>query len=296
MNKYITTDPPGAENLPTIVFNAEHHQMEVRPTKDSNGVLQTATAAAVFWDVVGDLSDCIVDETYIEDPSSFNYDAWKALMHLEPKNYPFQQRQCVLREDGRLSQSLGLDWFETGIARPAVVQRDLVRAFSSNNVSSRTNQSFWFLRNLARGEQPVQITPEHCELVHGTMPLCSAATAAAPGEMEETTLPFLTQDSLPICDQWKTLDMLGFTSESEGRRDPRTPFLRSSVLDGSFDDATRLGYCEYVSVSHEQLAYVLNRKVRFLCIVSTMRPFWDIASMFRNPFRDPTNDWNCLMY
>lgn len=125
LNKTLFSLTNTTNNLPTVGWTDTYHQVEIRTT---NG--DTSLAAAVLWQSIGSLCDCLIDETYVPDPKTFNLKSWTELMHVEDGVFPF--RRCVLREDGRLSRTLGMDWFETGIARPAVVQRDLVRAFAGN--------------------------------------------------------------------------------------------------------------------------------------------------------------------
>jgi hypothetical protein len=73
----------------------------------------------------------VVDETYATDPTAYNLTAFEEQFGLNGTSrpdLPFLVNHRIFREDGLLSATLGLDWFEGAIAHPELVLKDMVSA------------------------------------------------------------------------------------------------------------------------------------------------------------------------
>ncbi|KAL2652028.1 hypothetical protein R1flu_020156 [Riccia fluitans] len=101
--------------------------------------------------------DAVVDETYAPDPFSYTLDNFTANARIDTPlvDYPFLTSKRVIRVDKRVGR--GLDWFEMAIPQPHVVLHDLINMLYPSQAYSST-----YLRNIALGEIPVNVTLEPC--------------------------------------------------------------------------------------------------------------------------------------
>ncbi|PRW56963.1 flagellar associated [Chlorella sorokiniana] len=130
-----------------------------------------AEAKAAFLEALKK-ADVIIDETYAENPTTYDSAAllkdW-GLTEAEAATLPAWANKKVFRPDGLLSlqrvpdftdpsktvDQYGSDWFEGAIARPGKVLKDIVRAVQGQG------QGFTWVRNLFT-EQPVVTDGKTC--------------------------------------------------------------------------------------------------------------------------------------
>ncbi|KAI7839391.1 hypothetical protein COHA_006792 [Chlorella ohadii] len=157
--KGVKADPSAAEFL-TFTWDG------------SEGSFSTqAEAKAAFLDALKK-ADVIIDETYAENPTTYDSAAllkeW-GLTEAEAAALPAWANKKVFRPDGLLSlqrtpdftdpsktvDTYGSDWFEGAIARPGKVLKDIVRAVQGQG------QGFTWVRNLFT-EQPMVTDGKSC--------------------------------------------------------------------------------------------------------------------------------------
>ena len=118
-----------------------------------------------------ELADVIVDETYAFDPASYGLANFTAAFELDgdPAGFPALADGAVLRVDGRVTPTGGLDWFESAPAYPAELLKDFVHALwgDQDAPGEPVHVPMWF-RNIAAGEEPQVIGPELC-----AVPVCA---------------------------------------------------------------------------------------------------------------------------
>ena len=118
-----------------------------------------------------ELADVIVDETYAFDPASYGLANFTAAFELDgdPAGFPALADGAVLRVDGRVTPTGGLDWFESAPAYPAELLQDFVHALWGDQGApgEPVHVPMWF-RNIAAGEEPQVIGPELC-----AVPMCA---------------------------------------------------------------------------------------------------------------------------
>jgi len=127
-------------------------------------------AAAAFVAALADV-DVIIDETYASVPSDYNMESFLSEFGItSDSTLPAIVGQKVFRLDGTLSESGGMDWFESRLAHPQWVLQDLARAFRGEG------ETFQYLRNIATGETPHVVEVAHCTT---QLPACGDVTSPA---------------------------------------------------------------------------------------------------------------------
>jgi len=137
--------------------------------KDFNGSMTEASAA--FFAALSEV-DIVIDETYAYAPKSYTMDSFLAGMGLTKDSTLKFVAAGVLRIDGTISATDGLDWYESRIAHPDWAVEGLARQLHGD-VSKR----FKYFRNIATGEVPVVLTPSMCTT---TLPACDAKAYPVP--------------------------------------------------------------------------------------------------------------------
>ncbi|KAL0043795.1 hypothetical protein WJX82_001269 [Trebouxia sp. C0006] len=140
---------------------------------DLTGGFATEADAVTAFHAFLQTVDVLIDETYAEDPTQYNFTTFLQTFELTSNvtsnaTYPFLKNAAVFREDGLLTNSsalyngdgLGDDWFEGALLRPDLVLSDVARAINSSNVPQGYN--FTWIRNLATGEVPTIQSPLGC--------------------------------------------------------------------------------------------------------------------------------------
>mmetsp|Transcript_1782 Transcript_1782/g.5178 ORF Transcript_1782/g.5178 Transcript_1782/m.5178 type:complete len:532 (+) Transcript_1782:252-1847(+) len=127
-----------------------------------------AAARRAFLGVLAGV-DVLIDETYSFDPTSYNETAFLAEYGISAnaaRSLPALNGTSnkVFREDGLVSATGGLDWFEGAIARPADVLEDLYGALTSSDPSAR---EFTWFRQVEQA--PTVVTDAQCT----TQPTCT---------------------------------------------------------------------------------------------------------------------------
>lgn len=128
-------------------------------------------AAAAFEAMLADV-DVIIDETYYEGvPADDNMERFLTAFGIaSDSTIPAISGEKVFRLDGTISETNGLDWFESRLAHPHWVLQDLARAFGRDVQSSR------FLRNIAAGESPHTVQASACTT---DLPICGDVASPA---------------------------------------------------------------------------------------------------------------------
>ncbi|CAE7817362.1 unnamed protein product [Symbiodinium sp. CCMP2592] len=131
-----------------------------------------ATVAQTLMNALSDV-DIVVDETYAPTPRTYTFTSFLTGFHLtESSNLKFVKDRMVLRWDGTLSESDGLDWFESRVSSPDWAVEGLARY-----VKNDTSKQQKYFRNIATGEMPVVILASQCT---DTLPACDATANEAP--------------------------------------------------------------------------------------------------------------------
>lgn len=134
-----------------------------------------SAALAAFLKVLQGV-DVVVDETYAEDPTAYDFAAFQKQFGLDSAEkgvtdaLPWLGDKRIFRQDGRLSEGMGSDWFESAIVRPDKVLADFVRALGP--ISGASNGEFTWIRNIE--EAPVVVGPAACSRLAS----CDAEPAA----------------------------------------------------------------------------------------------------------------------
>lgn len=138
-----------------------------------------AAAVSALFGALGTIN-ALVDETYAWDPSAYTFDSFLSGFGLEASSsMKFIQDKMVLRVDRTLSESNGLDWFESRVSHPNLAVEGLARELHHD-----TSKTARYFRNIAIGQVPDQIlTKDTCKK---PMPVCDPAATA---EIIETPGP-----------------------------------------------------------------------------------------------------------
>lgn len=135
--------------------------------QDGEGFATKKDAQEAFWNFLSSV-DVIIDETYTFDPLSYTFEEFMSEYGLDGaaegvlSGLPWLEPKLVYREDGLISKSNGVDWFEGAIARPDLVLMDVARIVGSAQQGERTKVGeFTWLRNIA--ETPVRVTADDCK-------------------------------------------------------------------------------------------------------------------------------------
>jgi len=155
----------GGDNWPGAALNVK--------LSTFNGSLPDASAA--FFASLSDI-DVVIDETYAMEPVSYTFATFLATMGLtSSSNLSFVRNLQVLRVDGTLSASHGLDWYESRVAHPDWAVEGLARALHKD-----TSKRFKYFRNVAVGEHPQVITASACTT---NLPVCDTQAYAVAIQM-----------------------------------------------------------------------------------------------------------------
>lgn len=166
LDRQAVADIPGVKAIPTAA------EFLTFTWDGSEGSFATqAEAKAAFLEELKK-ADVIIDETYAENPTTYDSAAllkdW-GLTEAEAASLPAWANKKVYRLDGLLSlkrvpdftdpsktvDQYGQDWFEGAIARPGKVLKDIVRAVQGQG------EGFTWVRNLFT-EQPVVTDGKSC--------------------------------------------------------------------------------------------------------------------------------------
>ncbi|KDD76706.1 hypothetical protein H632_c133p3 [Helicosporidium sp. ATCC 50920] len=142
----------------------------------TNGTFDSREEALdAFWQMLMDV-DVVIDETYALDPLAYNLTSFEEQYSIPedadvmPKTFPWYVSGRIFREDGLLSASMGLDWYEGALARPSTVLKDLVSAFFAPDPATKP---FVWIRNIA--QTPTVVTAASCKASNGQS--CDATPA-----------------------------------------------------------------------------------------------------------------------
>ena len=179
---------PGYEAPESWSISGAEYKLEMIQHAGGKAFKNEASAASASFASAEDAKaalqavDCIVDETYAPDPTKYNittfYDRFN-LTENDRDSYPFLKKGCVIRLDKRLGATIygsyGMDWFESAIAHPDVVVKDL--ASHIHNGVVEPSYVPVYMRNIAKGESNNVITPDDCEDEYAT---CGASAGPPP--------------------------------------------------------------------------------------------------------------------
>lgn len=124
-------------------------------------------AQIAFYDFLSTL-DAVIDETYTPDPKTYGLAEFKKEYGLDTADpavlakMSWLQPELIYREDGLISQSNDLDWFEGSIPRPDLVIIDVDRVVDSARQGSQLKKGeFKWVRNI--DETPNVVTANDCK-------------------------------------------------------------------------------------------------------------------------------------
>lgn len=128
-----------------------------------NSFASKEEAQKAFLDLLSTV-DGVVDETYSEDPISYNFDKEFGLDGVDTDvldGLPWYGPSLVYRIDGTLSASNGYDWFESPFVRPDLALNDINRVVDSSRKGEAVAEGdFTWLRNVK--ESPIVSSPAEC--------------------------------------------------------------------------------------------------------------------------------------
>jgi hypothetical protein len=170
----LTTDAGGA----LLDFEALSQIPGVRKSAFSNTTLEFAwdgakggsfatkeEAKAAFLKALSTV-DAVIDETYTMDSAKYTLPAFLKEYNFtdaEVASMPWFTNKLIFREDGLISESNGLDWFEGALARPDQELADLLRIVSAAHdpTSNALSQPHIWLRQI--DEAPKVVNSDECE-------------------------------------------------------------------------------------------------------------------------------------
>eukprot|EP00889_Picochlorum_renovo_P002052 jgi/Picre1/29082/NNA_004475.t1 len=101
---------------------------------DGNDSFETKEEAQkAFVEFMSSL-DGVIDETFAMDPMAYGVEEFKkefGLTNADAKTLSWLEPGLIFRLDGELSETKGLDWFETAFTRPDLVLKDVDRVVDS---------------------------------------------------------------------------------------------------------------------------------------------------------------------
>ena len=169
----LTTDAGGS----LLDFEALSKIPGVRVSEFSNTTLEFAwdgkktgsfatkeEAKAAFLNALSTV-DAVVDETYTEDSSKYNLAAFQKEYNLtteDVQNMPWFTNKLIFREDGLISETNGVDWFEGALARPDKELSDILRVITAaRDPTAPLPQNYTWVRQIE--EAPHVVNSDECE-------------------------------------------------------------------------------------------------------------------------------------
>lgn len=136
---------------------------------DAGGVNPTYTKRSFNMSVPSDVDafhkilselDVVLDESYAQSPPDYKFAKFcsNANISINDSTFPFVASHNVWRNDKRIGKSLGLDWFEGGVAQPQVVLHDLLGILHPALNYGKP----YFFRNIALDEGVIMTADEDC--------------------------------------------------------------------------------------------------------------------------------------
>ncbi|KAI8105243.1 hypothetical protein M9435_000411 [Picochlorum sp. BPE23] len=134
---------------------------------DGNDSFETKEEAQkAFVEFMSSL-DGVIDETFAMDPMAYGVEEFKkefGLTNADAKTLSWLEPGLIFRLDGELSETKGLDWFETAFTRPDLVLKDVDRVVDSSRQGSvRDSDDVVWMRSIA--ETPRINTANDCTRV-----------------------------------------------------------------------------------------------------------------------------------
>jgi len=134
-----------------------------------------AKASEAFFAALGKV-DVIIDETYAFAPKTYTFNTFLTQVGLtSDMSLLFVKNKMVLRVDGIISESDGMDWYESRIAHP-----DWAVAGLAHHLHADTSKEAKYFRNIAKDEKPKVLTKAMCT---AKLPACDASAYPAPISM-----------------------------------------------------------------------------------------------------------------
>lgn len=109
--------------------------------------------------------DAIVDETYTMDSAKYNLAAFQKEYNFttqDVESMPWFTNKLIFRQDGLISETNGVDWFEGALAQPHKELSDVVRIVNAaRDPSAPLSQDYTWLRQIE--EAPRVVNSNECE-------------------------------------------------------------------------------------------------------------------------------------
>lgn len=124
-------------------------------------------AKAAFLEALSTV-DAVIDETYTPEPSTYNLAAFLkeyGFSQSELESMPWFTNELIFRQDGLISETGGVDWFEGALARPDKELSDVLRIVTAAREAPESatplSQEYTWLRQIE--EAPRVVNSEECE-------------------------------------------------------------------------------------------------------------------------------------